>query len=292
LVETLRRVVRWAAEDGVREDSVMTTLSWEGVPSELQSQSQLSEADLLSSQELPSSSSTASYPDEVSSTPPDSIPVSPSESDEETAIETDADVDDAKPVKSLRPRDDVSRGASRNDGQSSAASSTITLVIPSSSRSKSRSVKLHLLSPLDLAPIVQAYAKSGTPPSQITLPTLDADIRARIGIKSDPELLIIHPLTPLDTFRSLLPRPAPELAGYPFWLLRITEIYQHPPPLPFLPLLSPLVRRLRQSSLPAMRKVGRSLPLVVRDPVMGAMSREEWDAGLEALSVVEQRLGK
>jgi hypothetical protein len=43
-------------------------------------------------------------------------------------------------------------------------------------------------------------------------------------METDPELLIIHPLTPLNPLRALLPRPAPELSRYPFWHLRITEI--------------------------------------------------------------------
>jgi hypothetical protein len=43
-------------------------------------------------------------------------------------------------------------------------------------------------------------------------------------METDPELLIIHPLTPLNPLRALLPRPAPELSRYPFWLLRVTEI--------------------------------------------------------------------
>ena len=41
---------------------------------------------------------------------------------------------------------------------------------------------------------------------------------------ANPDLLLIHPLTPPPLYRALLPRPAPELGGYPFWALSITEI--------------------------------------------------------------------
>lgn len=102
-------------------------------------------------------------------------------------------------------------------------------------------VKLHLLPELDLTSVAMKYAQSGTPPSQITVQSVDTDIRGTqpqfpfhhvtkvdkagmLGMVTDPEVLIIHPLTPLSPLRALLPRPAPELSSYPFWYLRITEI--------------------------------------------------------------------
>ena len=45
-----------------------------------------------------------------------------------------------------------------------------------------------------------------------------------LGFTRDPDLLIVHPITPPSFFRAMLPRPPPELQGYPFWTLRITEI--------------------------------------------------------------------
>jgi hypothetical protein len=45
-----------------------------------------------------------------------------------------------------------------------------------------------------------------------------------IGISMDPSILIIHHLIPPPFYRAILPRPAPELGGYPFWSLRLTEI--------------------------------------------------------------------
>lgn len=94
-----------------------------------------------------------------------------------------------------------------------------------------------------MASVASKYAQSGTPPSQITVQSVDADLRSKpsqsisthpsdrwltstdlLGMENDPELLIIHPLTPLSPLRALLPRPAPELSSYPFWHLRITEI--------------------------------------------------------------------
>jgi hypothetical protein len=45
---------------------------------------------------------------------------------------------------------------------------------------ESASVVLHLLPKLDLAPVAMKYAQSGTPPSQITVQSVDADIRSEL----------------------------------------------------------------------------------------------------------------
>ena len=62
--------------------------------------------------------------------------------------------------------------------------------------------------------------------------------------------------------------------------------------LPLVSLLAPLVQRLRVSSMPALVKIGFAMPLVNPNRVRGALRREEWDGGIEALGKVEQRLGK
>lgn len=48
-------------------------------------------------------------------------------------------------------------------------------------------VKLHLLQQLDMSVVASKYAQSGTPPSQITVQSVDTDIRSRS---------YIHPLFP------------------------------------------------------------------------------------------------
>ena len=44
--------------------------------------------------------------------------------------------------------------------------------------------------------------------------------------------------------------------------------------------------------MPALVKIGFAMPLVNPNRVRGALRREEWDGGIEALGKVEQRLGK
>ncbi|KAK4689094.1 hypothetical protein P7C73_g1020, partial [Tremellales sp. Uapishka_1] len=93
----------------------------------------------------------------------------------------------------------------------------------------------------------------------------------RLHFKSDPGLLFVHHLE-RPIWGGLLPRAPPELHGYPFWTLRITEIYQYPQSLPFLP--------LRRDSQQADQEG------------VGVISREEWEGGMRAWERVEQRLGK
>jgi hypothetical protein len=72
--------------------------------------------------------------------------------------------------------------------------------------------------------VTQQYIRDGVLPSNISESRLGAAVFAELGIPSDPDLLIIHHLSPPGFWRGLLPRPAPELWGYPAWALRITEI--------------------------------------------------------------------
>lgn len=67
---------------------------------------------------------------------------------------------------------------------------------------------------------------------------------------------------------------------------------QTPQILPLVGLLAPLAHRLRVSSMPALVKIGFAMPLITPNRVRGALRREEWDGGLEALGKVEQRLGR
>jgi hypothetical protein len=55
---------------------------------------------------------------------------------------------------------------------------------------ESASVVLHLLPKLDLASVAMKYAQSGTPPSQITVQSVDADIRSKS---------ILHPQSSLTS---------------------------------------------------------------------------------------------
>ena len=88
-------------------------------------------------------------------------------------------------------------------------------------------ITLHLLesSATDLvAEITRRYNDQDRPPENITQKSLDTDVRNALEFKDDPDLLIVHPIESPSFLRALLPRPPPELHGYPFWPLRITEI--------------------------------------------------------------------
>lgn len=116
---------------------------------------------------------------------------------------------------------------------------------------------------------------------------LDRAIKADLHLPSDPDLVIIHHLSVPGFFRGLLPRPAPELHGFPAWLLRITEIYAHPPR---LPLQVPFVGRLLHNShLPILRKFGASFPSSLD---VGVLDPDEWEGAQMAWEAVDQRRGK
>ena len=103
-------------------------------------------------------------------------------------------------------------------------------------RKNGRTLTVHLLSQTSRHVIAQRareYALSG---ALATQQKLDEDIKckslripaadtaATLSFESDPDLLIVHRLHPPSFLRALLPRSPPELGGYPFWPLRITEI--------------------------------------------------------------------
>ncbi|WWC57909.1 uncharacterized protein I303_100444 [Kwoniella dejecticola CBS 10117] len=159
-----------------------------------------------------------------------------------------------------------------------------------------KGLKLHFLPPSSseevLVNLTRQYVERKKDVSEISVKSIDRDIRDQLHFTSDPDLLLIHHLSPSSTIQALLPRRPPELWGYPFWSLRITEIYQYPSPLPLLHHLNPLLHSLRSSSLPFLRKLGHAVSLPVKLDVNGVLDREEWDGAMRAWSKVEQRLGK
>lgn len=135
--------------------------------------------------------------------------------------------------------------------------------------------------------ITQRYAESGVQPDSVTEALLDNDIKAELGLPTDPDLVIVHHLSPPGFFRGLLPRPAPELHGFPAWSLRISEIYHHPPTLPFyVPFVGSL---LQNSPLAIFRKLGNFFPS--RDEA-GVLNEQAWEGAQNAWERVEQRRGK
>lgn len=131
------------------------------------------------------------------------------------------------------------------------------------------------------------FALDGTPSSEIKQSDLDAAIKADLHLPSDPDLAIIHHLSVPGFLRGLLPRPAPELHGFPAWLLRITEIYAHPAR---LPLQAPFIGKLLHNSpLPILRKAGASFPSSWE---VGVLDSDEWEGAQAAWEAVDQRRGK
>lgn len=152
-----------------------------------------------------------------------------------------------------------------------------------------RRVELHFLAPSasdTLARVARKFAQDGVDPDHVDQATLDAALKRDLRIPSDPDLVIIHHLAPPNFLRGLLPRPAPELHGFPAWLLRISEIYTHPPPLPlYVPFLGAL---LQNSPLPIFRKIGASFP---SSEDKGILSLDAWEGAQAAWEKLEQRKG-
>ncbi|WVQ93876.1 hypothetical protein IAU59_000954 [Kwoniella sp. CBS 9459] len=193
---------------------------------------------------------------------------------------------------------------------------SITLLRPSSSgksfsnsNSSSSPLTIHFLPPTGSSSIIttltRQYASASLASQQspeIDVKRVDADIRRRLQFHADPDIILIHQLRTPGFWSRILPRRAPELWGYPFWNLRITEIYQYSTPIPFPSPLRTLIQTLRSSSLPSLRKLGysASIPpcLPSSEPQAhahtGAMvlDRIEWEGALDAWGKVEQRLGR
>ncbi|KAL1408696.1 hypothetical protein Q8F55_005509 [Vanrija albida] len=154
----------------------------------------------------------------------------------------------------------------------------------------SRRVEILFLAPSatdTLTRVTRQYARGGVAPSDVTQVHLDHDVKADLGLPSDPDLVIIHHLSPPGFIRGLLPRPAPELWGYPAWTLRLSEIYTHPPTLPLY--LMTLGELLQNSPLPVLRKLGTLFPSA---DSKGVLSVDAWEGAQGAWEKVEQRRGK
>ncbi|KAI9636029.1 uncharacterized protein MKK02DRAFT_33320 [Dioszegia hungarica] len=171
------------------------------------------------------------------------------------------------------------------------------------SASKTRRLTIHLIPPSAsevVATVTNNLVKTSVRAEDITPSMLDEGVRAALHFSRDPDLLIVHTLVEPVGWKSWLPRPAPELGGYPFWTLRISEIYHHPPPLPLLSLFKPLLHLARTSTLPFLRKLGKLVPSPphIRNEMLdlyegdGRIGREEWEGAMRAWRAVEQRLGR
>ena len=178
--------------------------------------------------------------------------------------------------------------------------STHLTVLPSP---RGPAITIHLLSPDTadelIASLARDYSYRDLSQEDITQSKLDEDIRSSLQFQNDPDLLIVHPLYPPSFLRALLPRPPPELGGYPFWSLRLTEIYHHSQPVPLprivVDALEPLLSRARVSSPSLFRKIARAIsPLRKRgdERVRGSLERDEWVGAMRAWEKVEQRRGK
>ncbi|WRT63460.1 uncharacterized protein IL334_000365 [Kwoniella shivajii] len=213
---------------------------------------------------------------------------------EEEEEEEDEDDDRYPPSPSPRRRgkDDLIKAKKgRNVGNEMRS-----LLVYSKGRNNNNGLKIHFLPPSSssemISNLTKRYIEMNINIDDINVKNVNNDIRDYLQFTSDPDLLLIHHLSIQSTWNSMLPRKAPELWGYPFWSLRITEIYQYPQPLPLLPYLNPLLNTLRSSSLPFLRKLGYTISLPRKLDPHGLLDKVEWEGAMNAWSKNEQRLGK
>ncbi|GMK59105.1 hypothetical protein CspeluHIS016_0701200 [Cutaneotrichosporon spelunceum] len=187
------------------------------------------------------------------------------------------------PSSSPSPRTSTDVGPSEHVGDD-----TVTSSVYVNSPTGPRRVEVHFLAPSAtdaVTRVTRRFAADGV--RDIDQAKLDAAIKADLRLPSDPDLAVIHDLSPPGFLRGLLPRPAPELHGFPAWLLRITEIYGHPPR---LPLQVPFVGKLLHNSpLPILRKFGASFPSSLDE---GVLDSDAWEGAQAAWESVDQRRGK
>ncbi|KAK8845338.1 hypothetical protein IAR55_006051 [Kwoniella newhampshirensis] len=264
IVESILRAVEWGGERGIAEISI-----WDG-----QGLIQSLLPRLL--QDLAASSST------LPPSSPSSSPSTPSPRPTQDLPECDLPWTPSSP-----PRH-------KSEGTSGIGEG-VTSVIVHPRKFHSKGLTLHFLPPSTSSSLITSLAKSYATAQisleEMTVPKIDQDVQHHLNFNHDPELLVIHHLNPPSFLRSLLPRAAPELWGYPFWALRITEIYQYPTPPPILHNLTPVIQSLRASSLPFIRKLGYTIS-TPPNRSQGVLSKDEWDGAMRAWSNVEQRLGR
>ncbi|WWD22287.1 hypothetical protein CI109_106778 [Kwoniella shandongensis] len=271
LVESVLRLVEWGGERGIKEISV-----WDG-------QGRIQSLLPRLVQDLSTYSSSTLPP-----SPPSSSPSTPSPRPTQDLPECELPLTPRSPPEcNDKARDGNCDGRLTHDGVMSVE------VHPRKQRSKGLTV--HFLPPSSSSSLVtdltKKYAASQLSLQEMTVSKVDHDLRQQLNFTHDPDLLIVHHLSPPSIFRSIIPRAAPELWGYPFWALRITEIYQHPTPIPLLHNLTPLIQSLRTSSLPFIRKLGYTIS-TPPPPSQSVFSKDEWDGAMTAWSNVEQRLGR
>ncbi|WVW81598.1 hypothetical protein I302_103593 [Kwoniella bestiolae CBS 10118] len=274
LVESILRAIEWSGEWGVGELSL-----WDGQG--------------LTQSVLPSLMKTLSL--NISKTHQNHLPISPPSTPPNGPTQ-DMSPEEEGPV-SPSPRRAGGKSLVRKL-ESVGVGDEVRSVTIHPGTSSNRSLKLHFLPPSASSEIIvnltKRYIERKKDVGQIDVKSVDRDIREQLHFTSDPDLLLIHHLSRPSLLGSLLPRSPPELWGYPFWSLRITEIYQYPSPLPLLHHLSPLITSFRSSSLPFLRKLGYSIsvPPNIHSDGHGILHREEWNGAMGAWSKVEQRLGK
>ncbi|WWC85614.1 uncharacterized protein L201_000478 [Kwoniella dendrophila CBS 6074] len=283
LIQSILNAVEWSLQDDIQEISI-----WDGQG--------------LIQSVLPNLMKTLSNSMSRNNTLPLSPPSTPP--NEPTQ---DNNIPELEEPSSPSPQRKQGKDLCDNVDNSSSTSTSLSLgnevrsiiVYPKSGPSSSKGLKIHFLPPSCsdelISNITKSYIDKNRHLDMIDVKSIDKDIKDQLHFTSDPELLLIHHLQQPKSnslFKSLLPRSPPELWGYPFWTLRITEIYQYPSPLPLLHHLNPLISTLRSSTLPFLRKLGYSINLPIKLDWQGVLDKEEWKGSMRAWSKVEQRLGK
>ncbi|ODN75832.1 hypothetical protein L202_05828 [Cryptococcus amylolentus CBS 6039] len=270
LVESGKRVVQWAGERGVAELSI-----WDGqgltqaaLPTLLRT--------LTTASSLPPSPPTSPSSKPTQDASPFSRPSSPSPSPPKRTETLGGGVTSITVWPSFFGKGDSKKAQA---GAGGSRKELVVHFVPPSSGA------------VGVVNLTKQYVKGKVEVEEVTVNKVDEDMKKQLHFRDYPDLLVIHHLTPPPFYATLLPRRAPELWGYPFWALRITEIYQHPTPMPFLHYLSFFITTLRNSSLPSIRKVGNAIGEPGK-PAGNALSRDEWDGAMRAWVKVEQRLGK
>ncbi|WVO12725.1 hypothetical protein L204_100333 [Cryptococcus depauperatus] len=260
LVESVKRTVEWASARGIKEISV-----WDGQG--------------LIQSVLPTLIRTLATSTNLPPSPPDSPRLKPVQGSKAEAL-----VENKAHKRQLSEKTLLGAGVT-----------SITVWSTVTEQQQTKELLVHLMPPsstvLAIAGLAKSYAACHLPIQDANVSKVDEDMKKHLHFQNYPDLLIVHHLSPLSPWASLLPRRAPELWGYPFWALRITEIYQPSTPIPVLHHFTSFINIFRASSLPFLRKMGYKIS-APPSPAESALSREEWDGAMRAWIKVEQRLGR